>query len=167
MPIVLLRSVLLVTLALALGACDRSDLGDDGPPIPSMPSPPVAASTCSAFVDGVRFSAATASASADPSGTLGFSCGSGAGGFLFSLQPESEGATTLPLGVPGNRAQYRVGEDVTVTVGLPGGEEVGEVRLTSYTSSRIVGTFRFNAPGFSQGDPLIRVTGGVFNIAVN
>jgi hypothetical protein len=167
MPSHVLRCLFVLVFALSLGACDRGDLDDDLPMPTPPPGPPTAASICSAFVDGVRFTAATASASADPSGVLNFSCGSSTGGFIFSLQPEDVGATTLPLGVPGNRAQYREGEDVTVTVNLPGGEEVGEVQLSSYTSRRISGSFRFSAPGFREGDPLIRVTGGVFDIAVN
>lgn len=162
-----IRGLFGLCLALVLGACDRSDLGEDGPPIPPDPDPPGAANSCSAHVGEEVVVASVISASESDDGTvLDLSCRSNDVRFLIQVKPDGFGPDTLALGVPGNRAQYSVGENATVTVDLPGGEEGGEIVLDTYTRDRVVGTFWFSAPGFEENDPLIRVTEGAFDIEV-
>lgn len=169
MPAFLMRAFLCLCLPLALTACDvgRSDLNED-PPVENDGPPPGGPleGSCSALVDGEPFTAAVASASVSPEGTLNMTCESGLVQFLFRLQLDGPGPATIPLGVSGNQVQYRVGEDVTVTVYLPGGEDVSEVVLTTYTQYRLIGTFRFSVPGFDEG-ALIGVTNGEFNIELS
>lgn len=157
-------------LALTLAACDAgpSDLEAGGDPPGGDGPPAVPASTCSARIDGEMFTASTAGATTSPEGeTLDFSCSAGSESLVVRVQPEGFDGATLPLGTPGHRAQYSSGSEVAVTVDLPNGEPAGEVVLTTFTRSRAVGTFWFNAPGFSDGDPVIRVTAGRFDLAVN
>lgn len=154
------RGLLGFCLLLTLAACDagRSDLDEDLPGDNGSP-PEQLEGSCSAIVDGEQFVADMASARVDAEGTLDFSCVDGPVEFLFRLEPESEGPGTLPLGVPGNRVQYSVGQDLTVSV-----EPAGAVVLEAYTPDRIVGTFQFVVPGFEEDDDPIRVTFGEFDI---
>lgn len=154
------RGLLSLGLLLTLAACDagRSDL-EESPEEDSGSPPEELDGTCSAIVDGRQFVADGASARVDAEGTLDFSCAAAPVEFLFRLKSESEGPAMLPLGVPGNRVQYRVGQDVTISV-----EPAGTVVLETYTPDRIVGTFEFVVPGFEQDDDPIRVTFGAFDI---
>lgn len=160
----LLRRLLVLGLAVALGACDvgRSDLEED----PTEDPPPMLApaeGACAAEIDGEPFEADVVGAAVDlDDGTLDFACEAGDVELLFRLDPEGFGPITLPLGVPGNRAQFHVGEQVTVT----DGDDAGEVVLEAFTSDRVIGTFEFTAPGLAEGDPPIRVTMGAFNIEI-
>jgi hypothetical protein len=56
--------------------------------------------------------------------------------------------------------------ETTNTAALPAGEDAGEVIFTTLSSSRAVGTFQINVPGFTQGAPIIRITEGRFDVAV-
>ena len=158
---------LALALLLALAACDRSDLTEDDPPIPPDPDPPAQVSTCSAQIDGDPFTASAASASAMGDGTtLDIQCDALGERLLFQVRPAGFGPATIRLGESGNRAQYTVGSDAVVTIGLPGGEDPGEIVLTQYTSDRVGGTFLVNLPGFQEDDPIVRVSEGLFNIDV-
>lgn len=157
----LLRVSLGLCFLVALAACDagRSDLEEDDP----IDTPPIETleGTCAAEIDGEAFTADEASAAVDlEDGTLNITCEEGDVELLFRLNPENVGPATIPLGVPGNRAQFRVGEQITVT----DGDEAGEVVFDAYTADRVVGTFHFTVPGFAEDDPLIRVTMGAFDI---
>jgi len=158
----ILRGLFAVSLLLTLGACDRSDLEEE----PIEDSPPVldpVEGSCASEIDGEPFEAEVVSAAIDlDDGTLDFTCEAGEVELLFRLDPDDFGPAMIPLGVPGNRAQLRVGERVTVT----DGEDVGEVVLDAYSIDRVIGTFQFVVPGFAEGDPPIRVTMGAFDIEI-
>jgi hypothetical protein len=149
-----------VSLLLSLAACDagRSDLDEEVPGGEGSP-PEQLEGSCSAIVDGRQFVADVTSARVDAEGTLDFSCADGPVEILFRLEPEQEGPATLPLGVPGNRVRYSVGQDVTISV-----EPAGVVVLDTYTPGQIVGAFQFTVPGFEEDDDPIRVTFGEFDI---
>ena len=162
----ILRGLFALGLVLVLGACDfaRSDLEEEQSEDPPPVLDPVEG-TCAAEIDGEPFEAGVANAAMDlEDDTLDIVCEEGDIELLFRLRPNAFGSATIPLGAPGTRAQLRVGEEVTVTDLLPGGEDVGEVVLDAFTLDRVAGTFRFTVPGFAEGDPLIRVTMGAFDI---
>lgn len=161
-----LRGLFAVSLLLTLGACDRGSLEEDQtedrPPLPD----PVEG-VCSAEIDGEPFEAEVVSAAVDlDDGTLDFACEEGDIELLFRLDPDDVGPATISLGEPSGRAQLRVGDRASVTNTLPGLEDVGEVVLDTYTRDRVIGTFEFIVPGFAEGDPLIRVTMGAFDIEI-
>jgi len=159
----ILRGLFAVSLLLTLGACDvgRSDLEEDDPDeTPPIETP---SGVCIAEIDGEPFTADVASAAVDlDDGTLDFACEVGDIELLFRLRPNAFEPATIPLGGPSGRVQLRVGEQVTVTLG----EDVGEVVLDAFTLDRVIGTFEFTVPGFAEGDPLIRVTMGAFDIEI-
>lgn len=155
-----LRGFVGVCLFLSLAACDagRSDLMEEVPGEEGSP-PGQLRGSCSAIVDGQQFAADMTSARVDADGVLDIACVDGPAEFLFRLEPEQEGPATLPLGVPGNRVQYSVGQDVTISV-----EPAGVVVLETYTPDRIAGTFQFTVPGFDEEDDPIEVAFGEFDI---
>lgn len=165
---VVLRGLFALSLLLTLSACDfaRSDLEEE-----QMEDPPPGTGTpegvCAAEIDGEPFEADVASAALDlEDDTLDLVCEEGDIQLLFRLYPNAFGAATLRLGGPSGRAQLRVGDETSVTNTVPGLEDIGEVVFDAYTRDRVVGTFRFTVPGFVEGDSLIHVTMGTFDIEI-
>lgn len=165
MPSIFLRGVLGAFLLVALAACDagRSDLTDDPNDTPVRPVDPLEGS-CAARIDGQRFAADVASASVNTEGVLDMRCDGAEGQLLFRLQTEAYEPVVLPLGVPGNRAQYRVGQNVMITNELPDGSDIGQVEFEVFTRDKIEGTFYFNVLSTVDGTSIIRVTSGNFEI---
>jgi len=160
------RGLLSFCLLLTFAACDstRSDLdGNDPDDRPVNPVEPLDGS-CAASIDGESFAADRATASVSTEGVLNMTCEGGLVQILFRLQTDDFAPITLPLDVPGSRAQYRVGTNVSVTNTLPNGENVGAVTISTFTRDRVEGTFYFNVLSPIDDTSIIRVTRGSFGI---
>lgn len=162
----MLRGLFSLCLLFTFAACDstRSDLSDDDPNDPPVRPVDPLEGTCSARIDGEPFAAELATAAVSPQGVLDMTCEGGLVQLLFRLQTDAFEPVVLPLDMPGSRAQYRVGQNVAVTNTLPNDEDVGEVRIETFTQDRVQGSFSFNVLDPVDGTSIIRVTRGNFDI---
>ncbi len=161
------RFLLCLCLALTLTACDRSALEEDDDP-PGGGGGMMEVADCSASVNGRSFEAQSPSATTNDQGSvLSISCRLFGDGLLFELQPIGFGEATLALG-PGstNQAQYSDGGEISNTADLAGGAFGGSVMLQEFSRERVRGTFTVNVPGFDEGDPIINITAGNFDLPV-
>ncbi|MEM1043702.1 MAG: DUF6252 family protein [Bacteroidota bacterium] len=162
------RLLLCFCFALTLTACDRTELDDDDDPPPGGGGGMVDDGTCSASVGGNRFEAFMPSATTNDQGdVLSIACREFNDGLLFELRPAGFGEAMLGLG-PGsaNQAQYSDRGEVSNTAELAGGAFGGSVTLQAFDQNRVQGTFTVNAPGFDDGDPVINIVNGRFDLPV-
>ncbi len=154
-------------LVLTVAACDRGGL-DEEPPTGGSGGGggPITDGNCTATIDGTAFEASLPSASIND---LDFrlSCSDGGATILFDLNVEGFGPSTVTLGTPTNNVQYSVGNDVTNTVGISTAEIDGTLVFTGFSQDRAIGMFQLSIPGFSEGDPVIRIMDGRFDVPVS
>lgn len=151
-------------LALLLTA-SAAGCGDDGPAGPDN----FGLGTLSADIDGVTWTAVSATAASSTNDIVGVGAADLSGtsiAFAFSNQPGSY--TIGPTNV--YNAQYNETQGSTVSAwlasGLQGGS--GTITVTSITADRVQGTFEFVAVPVNQpGAPNVVVTNGVFDVPLD